>query len=250
MKIRWLHNCLAENVFPLKVVERLRTPSEAIARRIMEGDISRLMIEKERVECDILINSTIIHHLQPYAFLLYVKYCTYILYKTRRDMYHKLSHIISDSPLYKPLPATCYENAITNLSSYKLSQTETFALSFGLKFCIPPTKLKEVVIRSQFESLYNQLSDLASASPIADGLLKARFVGLCNEMSKYIPSRCATPLTIAHINALRSLSRNKDIVITRPDKGGGGIVILDRSTYLEKMQVILSDNTKFRLDTK
>ena len=46
--------------------------------------------------------------------------------------------------------------------------------------------------------------------------------------------------------ALKALSRNKDIIVTRPDKGSG-VVILDRSDYIRKVELILEDTSKFDL---
>jgi len=43
---------------------------------------------------------------------------------------------------------------------------------------------------------------------------------------------------------IKSIAGNKSIYVTRPDKGNG-IVILDRSQYLDKVNTILSDQTKF-----
>ncbi|CAF4500302.1 unnamed protein product, partial [Didymodactylos carnosus] len=48
---------------------------------------------------------------------------------------------------------------------------------------------------------------------------------------------------------LRSLSKDKSIVITRPDKGRG-IIILNSSEYLSKMNNLLADTSTFiKLDT-
>ena len=46
--------------------------------------------------------------------------------------------------------------------------------------------------------------------------------------------------------ALVNLSKNKDIIITCPDKGSG-VVILNKDEYLRKMEDILSDTTKFKI---
>ena len=43
---------------------------------------------------------------------------------------------------------------------------------------------------------------------------------------------------------LRSLARNKSIIITRPDKGRGK-VIMNRSDYVQKMNTILDDRSTF-----
>ncbi|CAF1040846.1 unnamed protein product [Didymodactylos carnosus] len=48
---------------------------------------------------------------------------------------------------------------------------------------------------------------------------------------------------------LRSLSKDKSVVITRPDKGRG-IVILNSSEYLSKMNNLLADTSTFiKIDT-
>ncbi|KAL5255142.1 hypothetical protein ACHWQZ_G014547 [Mnemiopsis leidyi] len=46
--------------------------------------------------------------------------------------------------------------------------------------------------------------------------------------------------------ALKELSKNSEIVILKPDKGSG-IVILNRSDYIDKMMDIIGDTTKFKL---
>ncbi|CAF4389133.1 unnamed protein product [Rotaria sp. Silwood2] len=44
---------------------------------------------------------------------------------------------------------------------------------------------------------------------------------------------------------LKSLKQDKSIIVTRPDKGRG-IVLVNKSDYLSKMNAILDDSTKFR----
>ena len=46
------------------------------------------------------------------------------------------------------------------------------------------------------------------------------------------------------IETLRNLSKDKSIIICKPDKGQG-VVILNRSDYITKMNTILDDPTKF-----
>ena len=47
-------------------------------------------------------------------------------------------------------------------------------------------------------------------------------------------------------DALIALSKNTDIIISRPDKGSG-VIIMNRTDYLAKMENILSDTSKFKL---
>ena len=46
-------------------------------------------------------------------------------------------------------------------------------------------------------------------------------------------------------HAISSLRKNDDIVITKPDKGLG-VVLLNRSGYADKMDKILKDQSKFK----
>ena len=46
--------------------------------------------------------------------------------------------------------------------------------------------------------------------------------------------------------ALKSLATNKDVIVTKPDKGRG-VVVLDRNTYVNKINELISDRTKFEL---
>ena len=45
---------------------------------------------------------------------------------------------------------------------------------------------------------------------------------------------------------LIGLSKNKEIIITGPDKGSGN-VIMNKADYIKKMEEILGDSTKFKL---
>ena len=51
-------------------------------------------------------------------------------------------------------------------------------------------------------------------------------------------------LKAEHFKTIKSLKKNSKLVITRPDKGKG-VVILDRSDYVDKMMQILDDPLKF-----
>ena len=46
--------------------------------------------------------------------------------------------------------------------------------------------------------------------------------------------------------ALKSLATNKDVIVTKPDKGRI-VVVLDRNTYVNKIDELISDRTKFEL---
>ena len=133
---------------------------------------------------------------------------------------------------------------IYNLSNYKLSKAETFVLLHGLEFCLPPKNVKREEIFAEFEVLLGQLTHHTPKNREELGSLKARlndlahsFCGAKIDSTKFIfDSDC--------IAAIKSLRSNKDILITKPDKGSG-VVILNKSDYVSKMKNILCDTSKF-----
>ena len=52
-------------------------------------------------------------------------------------------------------------------------------------------------------------------------------------------------LTKKHKGALRELKNNKDIIISRPDKGSG-VVIMSKCDYINKLHSIMDDWSKFQ----
>ena len=72
--------------------------------------------------------------------------------------------------------------------------------------------------------------------------IKAHLLYLGNSyFYKYKPS----PRILRQHRVLRNLRKNKDIVITKPDKGNG-VVILDRKLYNSAIEEIISDTSKFK----
>ena len=64
--------------------------------------------------------------------------------------------------------------------------------------------------------------------------------------SFYVKNNCKPNLPKDEYKALLNLSKNKNIIVTRPDKGNG-IIILDKHDYLTKMYEIVNDRTKFKV---
>ena len=53
-----------------------------------------------------------------------------------------------------------------------------------------------------------------------------------------------SPLTKKHLVALKELRTREDILLSKPDKGAG-VVPMNKNDYVEKMTLILSDDSKF-----
>ncbi|CAH8502173.1 unnamed protein product [Dicrocoelium dendriticum] len=133
---------------------------------------------------------------------------------------------------------------VFNLSSVILTQTQLNVLSLGPKFCIPCKKIDQAALEVQFESLIAQTKDLLPTSSSDVENLKSSLVHSCHEYVKTKPSSNSI-ITREQIQSLKELRLNNELIISKPDKGSG-IVLMDRVDYIHKMQHILSDESKFQ----
>ena len=103
-------------------------------------------------------------------------------------------------------------------------------LSRGLKFGIRPEKLDYCQTLTPFEKLVRSLKDqtIGSGSRIDFNFVKTKLKEIAHSYFHGY-SMDGLPLTIsrAELLALRNLSKNKNIVILRPDKGND-VVILNK----------------------
>ena len=68
---------------------------------------------------------------------------------------------------------------------------------------------------------------------------------ISNLADSYINSYKPTLHALKKHRILKRLANNKDIVILRPDKGSG-TVILNRDDYIKKLSDIINDTSKFK----
>ena len=137
---------------------------------------------------------------------------------------------------------------VHNLSSLPIDDTLMEILSLGPKFCCPKKNTDRLKLEVQFESLYSQLTDLTPTSALDGDRLKSTLINTCYQ---YLQHDQKTRLLVRpeHLRALKNLQKNDSILLSKPDKGAG-IVILNKEDYLSKMLEILKDATKFELKPK
>ena len=141
------------------------------------------------------------------------------------------------------------DNVVFNFSNYNLSNDEKSLLALGLNFCISNN------------SKYNSVTHFLNYEKLAYILSKSEFYKKSNDrvneftstlkhiafssLKRIIKTKLNNNITSKDIATLKALSSNKNIVFLKPDKGNG-VVIINKSEYIEKMNNILSDNTKFK----
>ena len=117
-------------------------------------------------------------------------------------------------------------------------------MSNGLDFCLPPKSVNREEVFTEFEILYAQL---ARHKPISADEL----IALKSKLSDFAHAYCGTPVDLGdfgihkkHFQAIKSLRSTEQILITKPGKGCG-VVILNKSDYIQKMGNVLDDKTKY-----
>ena len=115
---------------------------------------------------------------------------------------------------------------ITNVMQYESSQEEFDLLKAGLYFSMQPDKIRKSEIFTTFGKTHRLfLSNLKSEETKSQ--IKAHLSYLANS---YFYNCKPSPRILRQHRVLRNLRKNKDIVITKPDKGNG-VVTLDRKLY-------------------
>ena len=146
------------------------------------------------------------------------------LLKSLYTQQKKLSSLTRDCSL----PILSTNETITKLTQNELSQEDSDFLKAGLYFSIQPDKVHRSFIHN-----------LKSEEPKSQ--IKANLSYLANSyFYNYKPS----PRRLRQYRVLRNLRKNKDIVIRKPNKGNG-VVILDRKLYDNAIEEIISDTSKF-----
>ena len=153
----------------------------------------------------------------------------------------KLQHLQINNEL-KPLSP---DKVVLNFSSVELSQRLKFILAFGLDFCLPVYKLNFIQYFHSFETLLHRLK--TSESIYGDfQSFKRQFSDNClSFFHGFKPYKVFSAIiTRKDIQMIKNFATNKNVIVTRPDKGNA-VVIFDKSKYIHIMENIISDTSKF-----
>lgn len=135
---------------------------------------------------------------------------------------------------------------VLNYSKKILTDEEIEVLGHGLKYSLPPKKINYHRFFLSFEKLFNNLKDFQIFGESADTLHRVRTTLKNIAFTTYYTFNSRQRPNFEHFHSiLKKLSEDKTIIITKPDKGNG-IVILDKNDYLIKMKNIINDGSKFR----
>ena len=132
-----------------------------------------------------------------------------------------------------------------------MSEREKYVLCCSLDFAVFH-KFSHESIEAEFEPYWQQYDRKAPNSQEAKLECKAMLADLSQKYASSKVDRTGFPLDTDHLKALNGLKKRHNIVTRLDIDRGTGVVILTHKDSLEKMELILSDETKFKRmgDTK
>ena len=112
-----------------------------------------------------------------------------------------------------------------------------------LNFCLPPKQLKYANYLVHFELFYRDICNLEILSNELDFVKTKTKETVLSSFRQYNKNPQQN-LSKEELTALINLSKNKDIIIQKSDKGNT-VVIVNKGTYIKRMENLLSDQREF-----
>lgn len=152
----------------------------------------------------------------------------------------KLSKLIEENPKHTA------GDLIYNYSSRILTSSQESILMKGLNFALPPKNLVYEDYLLNFELLFRSINMGKNCKEDELSNFKSELRNLSHSSLKFYnrKKKKLENITQEEHEALIELSSYHDIIIQKADKGNV-VVIVDKSSYIGKMENILSDDSKF-----
>ena len=112
----------------------------------------------------------------------------------------------------------------------------------GFQYSTP--NISELDVFTDFKILQRQTAQLCPTSKEAAERSRCELAAAARGFAGTKPDTRDFSLQREHRKVLKDLRMNHDLVITRPDKGRA-TVLLTKTSYVEKMMIILRDERKF-----
>lgn len=249
VNVAFLTNCIHTEIYPKHFFKTVRSskmkPTTGILKRLADSYLESTNEELSRLHTAHELVVPVVETMSLFCRIKFSNYCKSLLNKARESQIRKNTASLSTADTVSQF-AKDLDKHVKNVSSVVLTRTQKEALSVGLKFCIPPTRNQSINVKTQFECLFDQLKSLKPSSEDTALWFKSKLVDLAHQY-QCTPVSQTCQLSKQHIEQLKVLRKNKDVMILPPDKGSG-VVLLDRKDYIEKMTAILSDQAKFSID--
>ena len=248
--ITYLKFCATNQLFPRCTDFRLSDPSaqdEPCTLNYKKNLIEREIMKKQKeqaclnVACSkgILKLSRNMSQLKFYA-------CVFLLQRTSRQyesdklaVHQRKLNQLYGSKAYLPQ----YKNNVYNISSYEPNMHEMAVLNRGLNFSVKkknePFMAKVEMEKLMYNIISKERASKVDISNVSDLKIKLKHFAIRNTNDESKQN-----LSPDGYRALKSLRDNDDIILQRPDKGGG-VVIMNKADYECKLHALIADPNKF-----
>ena len=249
VNIKFLKDCLEKYVTPTYIRQRVRKTKPkrpwAIEKAFLCDDINKELDFSEQTNDEYKRKlSGVLKRITTFDQFRFSKLLTETATRLEREASTKKKNYLQWLCKSQLGQGELTHESIVNLTDVVLTETQKDVLCRGLNFGIPPSsKLKES-IQSEFELCWEQLSELPPVTEERKHDCRTAMAEICRQYTNQKPDTRGYPLNKQHFDTIRELRKNNEIIITRPDKGNG-VVLLSRDDYVQKMETILSDLTKF-----
>ena len=159
-----------------------------------------------------------------------------VMNKLNKELYKRVMTTHTRKISRKLSRSTNVDEHIKNISSFKLTFFQKLVLCRGLNFAIPrPVSTKDV--QASFESAYRTLEHTLDEDKKELTVATLRSIAL-----KYIERKNMSPPKML-LRSINQLKKRDDIVITKPDKGTG-VVVMDKCEYMKLLNEASINNTE------
>ena len=245
LDLNFLRNCLSFNVFPKFNCFQLSNTSKhdvhAIRKRLLRSAIAkrrkelcRLTIVRDKLAENI---NGIVSNIDRYILHRTIKNNVKKAVKRVIATHEKKLKNLTQNTVLPFFPT----ETVTNLSSHHLTSEQLEILKHGLSHSICPPTISRTDVFSCFE-----LINRTMVRNLIDRKQKGKLVADLSHLAhSYVSSHQPSAADLRKFRILKELRKNKDIVILKPDKGNG-IVVMDRNAYEHGIFSIVSDTSKFK----
>ena len=164
-----------------------------------------------------------------------------MLQRVEQSQNRKLTKMLEEQPVHEA------DDLIFNFSNHRLTTAQQSILMKGLNFALPPKKLRHEDYLLNFELLFRNAVDSKSVKENELELFKSKLRTISLQSLKFYnrKKKKLENLSEEEHNALLELASLDDIIIQKADKGNV-IVLVNKTDYIQKMENILKDTSKFQ----
>ena len=249
-QIAFLRNCLAAYVTPLHIKKRVQKAKPkhpfGIERAFLRDELNKYQDFLNQAVNDYRLTLPVIRRLSLLDRLRFCKLLNLTAVRLRERVKTQKDNALAKLRRNQLGEGVLDHSVIVNLAGIELSDYQKDVLCRGLNFGVPPKRRDFTTeVYAEFELCWDQLERLVPVSEDERRCCKNALTGLAERYAHEKVDKSGYPLKKEHFEAISELKKDKNLVITRPDKGNG-VVIMKRSDYVQKMLDILSQEDKFR----